>query len=193
MHYTIYQITCNKSGKIYIGKHQTKNLDDGYMGSGKILTSAQKKYGLENFKKDILFIFDNEEEMNAKEAELVTEAFCLREDTYNICPGGKGGWGYINQNSLGLNLNARDPEIMAKDRAKGVERIKELYPQGPLFGKNHSDETKYKISENVKKAGDRLKPWAGYFWITNKINNKRVKLDSEIPKGWERGRTLHNK
>ena len=31
MKYTIYQITNNLNGKIYIGKHQTKDLDDGYI------------------------------------------------------------------------------------------------------------------------------------------------------------------
>jgi hypothetical protein len=70
------------------------------MGSGKHLQHAAEKYGIENFEKEILFQFDNNEEMNAKEAELVTEEFCLREDTYNLCPGGKGGWGYINNNGI---------------------------------------------------------------------------------------------
>ena len=98
MFFTVYQITNNVNGKIYIGKHQTKDLNDDYMGSGKYLRCAIEKYGIENFNKEILFQFDNETDMNAKEAELVTEDFCLRKDTYNICPGGQGGWGYINNN-----------------------------------------------------------------------------------------------
>ena len=99
MFYTIYQISNLIDGKIYIGKHQTKDLDDDYMGSGKHSSRAIAKHGIENFKKEILFKFDNEADMNAKEAELVTEEFCLREDTYNLCPGGNGGFGYINSNS----------------------------------------------------------------------------------------------
>ena len=102
MFYTIYKITNKINGKIYVGKHQTKDLNDGYMGSGKLISASIEKYGIENFQKEILFQFDNEAEMNAREAELITEEFCLREDTYNLCPGGKGGWGYINSYSLGV-------------------------------------------------------------------------------------------
>ena len=98
MFYTIYKITNLINDKIYIGKHQTKDLNDSYMGSGKNIIRSIRKYGIENFNKEILFQFDNEESMNAKESELVTEGFCLREDNYNLCPGGKGGWGYINAN-----------------------------------------------------------------------------------------------
>lgn len=117
MYYTIYKTTNLINGKFYIGKHQTKNLDDGYMGSGINIKSAIAKYGLENFKKDILYIFETEEEMNAKEKELVTGEFCQRENTYNLCEGGKGGFGYINASGINLgsnNVMNRSPEIKTR-------------------------------------------------------------------------------
>jgi len=93
MYYTIYKITNKTNNKYYIGKHQTNNIDDGYMGSGKLLRRAINKHGINNFVKEILHIFDNEQDMNNKEKELVV----IGEQSYNLCDGGKGGFGYINK------------------------------------------------------------------------------------------------
>ena len=88
MYYTIYQITNLINNKIYIGQHSTKNIEDNYFGSGKNIKRAIKKCGKENFKKEILFVFDNFDDMNNKEREIVNEDFIRRVDTYNICLGG---------------------------------------------------------------------------------------------------------
>lgn len=91
MFYTIYITTNNTNGKKYIGKHITNNLNDDYLGSGLILTKALTKYGRNNFSKEILHIFDNEEDMNAKEIELITPEIIISEEYYNIAMGGQGG------------------------------------------------------------------------------------------------------
>lgn len=94
--YYIYKITNLINGKIYVGVHKTKDLNDGYMGSGKVIRRAIEKHGIDNFKKDILETFENAEAMYAREKEIVTDEFLLREDVYNLRRGGNGGWDYIN-------------------------------------------------------------------------------------------------
>ncbi len=91
MRYTIYKITNTTNDKYYVGKHQTKNPNDSYLGSGIAITRAIKEYGRGAFVKEILFDFDTEDEMNAKERELVTEQLVSDPTCYNVSVGGEGG------------------------------------------------------------------------------------------------------
>ena len=88
MYYTIYKTTNNITGEYYIGQHQTTKLDDGYIGSGIRFKHSVNKYGAENFAKEILFIFDNFEDMNNKEMELVDQVYLDNPNTLNVIPGG---------------------------------------------------------------------------------------------------------
>lgn len=92
-HYLIYRITNNINGKYYIGQHTTNDPYDRYMGSGKIILDAEDKYGLSAFTKTILFDFDNFDDMNDKEKELVQLSNCYPQDpmSYNLREGGSHG------------------------------------------------------------------------------------------------------
>ena len=158
MHYYLYRVTNKVNGKIYVGVHKTQNLDDGYMGSGKVIKAAIKKHGAENFQKEILETFVSAEAMFAREKEIVTEEFISKDDVYNLRRGGTGGFDYIN--SSGLNLyggNGYNFTEEARERGKvnaaiaaktdaqrkvRSERMKRLYPEGPFKGKTHSEATK---------------------------------------------------
>ena len=172
MFYTIYQTTNKLNGKFYVGKHKTNNLDDGYLGSGLLLWRAIFKYGPENFEKKILFFLNSEDEMNAKEKEIVNEEFVAREDTYNLKIGGEGGWDFINKlltkEARSYNVKRTLTDEIRQKESKGASdywketneeklnehkhkislSLKELYKHKPhqWKGRKHKKETKEKIS-----------------------------------------------
>lgn len=87
-HY-FYKITNNINNHFYYGIHSTDDLDDGYMGSGVRLNYAYKKYGIENFSKEILKFFNSREECAEYEAEMVTEQLVHDDNCYNVSCGGE--------------------------------------------------------------------------------------------------------
>lgn len=205
MYYTIYKVTNNINGKHYIGKHQTEDLDDGYMGSGNLIKRAIKKHGWENLTKEILHVFQTESEMNAKEKELVI----VSEESYNLCEGGRGGFGYVNANGMNINIKFRkvagqksgrihadkmgsDPQyrkvVVDRFLAAIVDANKSTFT-----GKRHSDETKRIIGEKNKKFSGCDHPHYGSMWITNGIINKKIKKTDPIEIGYRRGRIDGNK
>lgn len=204
MFYLIYKITNKINGKIYIGKHQTNNINDNYMGSGKILHKAYKKYGIENFEKEILFECSSYEEMTQKEIEIVNEEFIKREDTYNIRLGGDGGWKYINDNGLSgchkggetfINL-MKDNEYNLKFGKKVSHGLFKYYDNhtNKWLGKKHKEETKIKIGKaNSLTHNGEVNSQYGTCWIFNIIlrENKKINKDDlkkYLDNGWEKGR-----
>jgi len=92
MNYTIYKIINLINNKEYTGVHITEDVNDTYMGSGKLIKIAINKYGLSNFSKEILYNYNNKDDMFNKELELVNEEYVKRRDTYNMKCGGSGGF-----------------------------------------------------------------------------------------------------
>ena len=60
--YEIYLTTNLVNGKKYLGQHKLSKQYDYYLGSGKILQEAIKKYGRENFSKTTLATCETKEE-----------------------------------------------------------------------------------------------------------------------------------
>lgn len=108
MKYIVY-LTVNKQSKvnglnrIYIGVHQTQNPEifDGYIGCGVYINQpstyiygktpfqkAVKKYGVQAFEREVLYIYDTAEEAYKKEEELVNLDFIKLSHVYNACLGG---------------------------------------------------------------------------------------------------------
>ena len=89
-HY-FYKITNTVNGFYYYGIHSTNDIEDGYMGSGRRLKRAVKKFGKENFQKEILKFFDSRKEASDYEENVVTEACVSDINCYNLKRGGDYG------------------------------------------------------------------------------------------------------
>lgn len=90
VHHFIYKITNLVNTKFYYGIHSTDDLEDGYMGSGKLLRAAINKYGIDNFQREVLFMFDSRKEALAKEREIVNHELLCNSLCYNLVLGGSG-------------------------------------------------------------------------------------------------------
>jgi group I intron endonuclease len=125
IYHTIYETKNPINGKIYRGKHSTTNPYDEYLGSGTMLKKAFLKYGKENFKKEVLYIFESEQDAFNMERILVDAEFVSREDTYNLTVGGDGFSSGIDNPCYGRTGESH-----------------------PMFGGTHTDEARKKISNS---------------------------------------------
>ena len=50
-HHLVYKIINGFNGMYYYGIHSTNNINDDYMGSGRLLRKAIKEEGIDNFTK----------------------------------------------------------------------------------------------------------------------------------------------
>lgn len=170
--YTVYKTINNLDGMFYIGVHKTKNVNDMYFGSGLWLKRAIRKYGKENFTKQILFIFSNPEEAYLKEIELLTQELINSQLCYNMREGGHGGWTECSrqQSSKRLKELWNDPEWKLREierrRISSTNFFNDPQCNHPFkqnkteewkqeartrnLGKQLSEETRKKISESLQ-------------------------------------------
>ncbi len=108
-YHILYETTNLINGMKYVGIHSTRNINDGYLGSGRWLLRAVKKYSKDAFHRIILGFYDNYDELVAAEAKFVDQAYVDRSDTYNlVLGGGKHGFMFgktIVHDMLGKNIS----------------------------------------------------------------------------------------
>jgi len=175
----VYKTTNKINSKYYIGVHSTKNINDSYLGCGhwhgrKIcnatfspILNAFKKYGDNNFSKEVLFVFENREDALQKEKELIdiNDSKC-----YNARTGGDSNYTYTTDIKLKMSKQAkiRSKKILLqtnllKEHVQnrigktyteiyGEEKAKEitLKKSKSLTGRKCSLEHRQKMSQNRK-------------------------------------------
>lgn len=153
----IYITTNNINGKRYIGK-AWNNKNKNYIGSGILLVKAVKKYGRENFKKEILE--DNiycKKELIKKEIYYIEKYNAYNSDLfYNLTIGGDGGE-TVKDKSIYKTKQFREKcSISAIKRSKNPEYLKKL--SSTLKGRKISEKTKIKLKDFHKNQhNDNLK------------------------------------
>lgn len=201
-HHYIYKITrTDGSGKYYIGMHSTDDLDDGYFGSGSLLSKSIKKHGRDKHVKEILEHVPSREALKLREKELVNEELLGDKKCMNLKLGGEGGWDHVRNQSAAGKLGARalwrDPEFVKRNSVRQSTRFKSLHASGLIeystfAGKRHSLETKQKIgaTNSMKQRGEKNSQH-GTCWICGDAGPMKIKKsdrDAYLAMGYHLGR-----
>lgn len=181
----IYLTTNLINGKKYVGQHRSARFQpDKYIGSGVLLLKAIEKYGIENFKCELLESCNSDDELNEKEIYWIKKLNAVEdEDYYNLCKGGLGHtcdpW---NKGKTGVQKRTptMDAALEKGRHLPASPKLKQIlseYRQNVVV----SEETRQKLSANQK----------GKKSITNGIENKYVfpeQLDFYLSNGWKLGK-----
>jgi len=135
----VYMTTNLVNGKKYIGMCKNTHSKQ-YIGSGKVLKDAIKKYGKENFERIVLEECDTFEDLSEAERKWIEKYDAVNNpDFYNLTPGGFGGSSeYMKE--YWSNLSDEQRKI-----SRNWSRKDMTGQNNPMFGKKHSEETKKKI------------------------------------------------
>lgn len=155
MIYYTYKITLTK-GKLanhfYYGQHTTNNINDGYKGSGRIICDYYKKYK-NDYIKEIINFYNNQDELNKAEYELIhpllDNPMCL-----NLIEG--GGKPIGNKFHFGFKHTEETKQILI-EKSKGNKshlgcKHTEEQREHIRIGRNkgYTEESKKKQSESMK-------------------------------------------
>ena len=167
-HY-FYKITNTINNKIYYSIHSTNDLNDGYMGSGRALIRAFKKYGKENFIKEIIKLFNSREELANYEKEQVNDEFIKENNNYNISNGNI------------LIVSTDDPRYISGELVH--------FTKGYKFTEEQKNHLKESHKKNGHQKGEKNSQF-GKRWIHKEgivIKIKGSDLQKYLDDGWELG------
>ena len=189
----IYKTTNLINNKFYVGKHCTIKIENDYLGSGKRLRYSIRKYGKENFKKEILEFCNDPKHLAEREKLIVNEELLKNSLCMNLKIGGDGGWYAAQEERLRKIKTDTNFHLFWKNKVSNG--VLKSYQKGRKInlpnwsGKEHKEETKLKMSNSHKGKGlKESNSQYGTMWITNGSENKKIKVSDIIPKGYYKGR-----
>lgn len=182
--YTIVYMTVNLiTNQFYIGKHETDNLEDSYLGSGRRLKNSVKKYGRENFKKFILSIWDNPKDALNEEQRVVAE-YLDNPACLNIVDGGKG---FTSKSAKRASDQAK---VMGKQGSKFLTKDHYSHAGKASVKVNKANGTGIWAITPEQRSQTSSKTNKDTIWINDGTTEKKIKNNQEIPEGFIKGRII---
>lgn len=200
-HY-LYKITNLINGKFYYGIHSTNDLDDNYMGSGKAINDAYKKYGYKNFTKEIIEFFDTRKDASKTEHDIVTEELVNDSNCYNLTIGGDQGLCtafkgrhhtkenkklFSSQHWLPDEKLKQKRRTMSKDgimKSVALKDIESYKEQGWVIGGHggkyeHTwEEYKEELRKKKEERQKRIKDYSDKYW--KEFNDRDIAITTAI-------------
>jgi group I intron endonuclease len=174
----VYKTTNLLDEKVYVGQDYHEN--PSYLGSGKLLTRAVKKYGKENFVKEVIDFAESMRELNEKERYWVKFYNCKDPVGYNLTDGGEGIAGYLHteetKSKISKKLEGKNHPLFGK-HYKCSEETKEKMRQAKLGRKNQDQSRRMKGEKNPMK---RLEVRAKF--MGDKNSSKKAEVKEKIRK-----------
>jgi hypothetical protein len=156
----VYETKNLINGKKYIGVCVTKNEKKSkkYLGSGKLLVRAIKKYGRENFEKNIIKVFDNENDAREYERYLISEKNAVdSDDYYNLTDGGYGGFSKecrkISDETKEKISKSNKGKKMPKSQLISMSYVTLKYDLNGIFIEEYPSKSEAERQNNIKLTG----------------------------------------
>jgi group I intron endonuclease len=184
----IYKTTNLVNGKIYVGKHASSFFDTTYIGSGKTLCKAIKKYGKKNFDCILIEAVENEADLNLREKYWIAKLNARDKNVgYNINEGGEGNPGYKHTTACRAALSEKKRNYKWYHNGDTYTTIAADgdIPEGFVLGRYPvTEETKEKIATTIKSK--RLKAYK------SDIDKATIYLSPNdiVPEGYVPGRYI---
>lgn len=183
----IYKTTCNVNGKFYYGMHSTDDLNDGYLGSGTMLSHSIRKHGRENFSIEILEFLPDRESLKQREKELITEDILHDPMCMNLTLGGGEGWDTYNKTPQAINRRVMNGRMTGASNLRSAnkrrwkeqeQRMKEISRLGGIAGGNVS---KFIAAREAAKSKASIEKRKETF---KNINHQQGETNSQYGKKW---------
>ena len=211
-HHFIYKTTCLITGRYYYGMHSTDDLEDNYLGSGKILGYSIKKYGKESHIREVFETLPDRKSLVLREAEIVDKGKLNDPLCINLILG-SGGDNNVSKGFRSMKhceaistalRGKRRPNISKSLKGKKLsDSHKEAISKGGIgkkkstitkekivkarIGKQQTEATKLLISNSLKgRRGPKHN--LGAHWCHNPETGDTMLFKEIIPSGFQRGR-----